>query len=171
MIRIDPNLQPNMGNGVYFKSWTGTINGSPPTGGGGGTGASYEVIEASVEVTSYQGVVDNITITNVVLDRVNAPLHLYQTNGGHSGDAPSQLKFGGLRFSNWSGTALTNKSCQDVVFEDFSVAGPPAQPPRFICQNVRDLSGLSGKTLPSPYIPNLTVRLLAAEPCNSTGSA
>ncbi|KAF4603057.1 hypothetical protein EYR38_003462 [Pleurotus pulmonarius] len=67
MIRIDPNIQPNMGNGVYFKSWTGTISGSPPTGGGGGT-----------------GVVDNITITDVVLDRVNAPLHLYQTNGGHS---------------------------------------------------------------------------------------
>ncbi len=69
---------------VYFKSWTGTINGSPPTGGGGGTGASHKVIEASVKVTSYQGVVDNITITDVVLDRVNAPLHLYQTNGGHS---------------------------------------------------------------------------------------
>ncbi|KDQ32698.1 glycoside hydrolase family 28 protein, partial [Pleurotus ostreatus PC15] len=130
MIRIDPNIQPNMGNGVYFKSWTGTVNGSPPTGGGGGT-----------------RVVDNITISNVLLDRVNAPLHLYQTNGGHSGDTPSQLKFGGLRFSNWSGTALTNKSCQEVVFEDFSVAGPQAQAPRFICQNVRDLSGLGGKSL------------------------
>ncbi|KAG9226911.1 hypothetical protein CCMSSC00406_0003416 [Pleurotus cornucopiae] len=145
MIRIDPNIQPNMGNGVYFKSWTGTVNGSPPTGGGGGT-----------------GVVDNISISNVLLDRVNAPLHLYQTNGGHSGDAPSQLKFGGLRFSNWSGTALTNKivdiecssavGCQHIVFEDFSVAGPQAQAPRFICQNVRDLSGLG-------------------VPCNSTGSA
>ncbi len=37
--------------------------------------------------------------------------------------------------------------CQDVIFEDFSVAGPPAQAPRFICQNVRDVSGLGGKSL------------------------
>ncbi|KAF9488510.1 pectin lyase-like protein [Pleurotus eryngii] len=145
MIRIDPKIQPNMDNGVYFKSWTGTVNGSPPTGGGGGT-----------------GVVDNITISDVLLDCVNAPLHLYQTYNGHSGDAPSQLKFGSLHFSNWSGTACTNKivdiecspavGCQHVVFEDFSVAGPQAQAPRFICQNVRDLSGLG-------------------VPCNSTGSA
>lgn len=31
-----------------------------------------------------QGTVKNVTIKNVVLDRVNIPIHLYQTNGGHS---------------------------------------------------------------------------------------
>ena len=36
--RINKTLQPNMGSGVYLKTWTGTINGDPPTGGGGGSG-------------------------------------------------------------------------------------------------------------------------------------
>ncbi|TFL06709.1 hypothetical protein BDV98DRAFT_579608 [Pterulicium gracile] len=36
MIRIDPTIQPNMKKGVNFKTWTGTSNGSPPVGGGGG---------------------------------------------------------------------------------------------------------------------------------------
>ncbi|KAJ6605093.1 hypothetical protein B0H10DRAFT_2195558 [Mycena sp. CBHHK59/15] len=81
-----------MQNGVYFKSWTGSVNGVPPTGGGGGTGR-----------------VHNVTARNVVLDRVNLPIHLYQTNGGHSQDLPSTLMFGGLHFANWSGTALVNK--------------------------------------------------------------
>ncbi|KJA25253.1 glycoside hydrolase family 28 protein [Hypholoma sublateritium FD-334 SS-4] len=35
MIRLDPSVQPNMGTGVYFKSFDGSVNGSPPTAGGG----------------------------------------------------------------------------------------------------------------------------------------
>ncbi|PPR03372.1 hypothetical protein CVT24_012497 [Panaeolus cyanescens] len=145
MIRIDPNVQPNMVNGrkVYFKSWTGTTNGSPPNNGGGGTGR-----------------VQNVTIRNVDLDRVNAPVHLYQTNGGHSGDAPSTLKFGGLHFIDWRGTAITNKvidiecspavGCGDISFSHFSVSPPSGQGSRFICQNTAQVTGLSA-------------------PCNSTG--
>lgn len=58
MIRLDPEVQPLMVNGVslpgaelvlsvdnllkisqiYFKSWDGSVNGSPPTGGGGANG-------------------------------------------------------------------------------------------------------------------------------------
>ncbi|KAJ8454046.1 hypothetical protein ONZ45_g19460 [Pleurotus djamor] len=135
LIRINSSVQPNMNNGVYFKSWTGAVNGVPPTGGGGGS-----------------GLVKNISITNVQLDRVNAPIHLYQTNGGHSGDAPSQLMFGGLHFKNWSGTSLSNKlvdiecssavGCEDITFEDFDVPAPSGQAPRLICQNVHDLEGL-----------------------------
>lgn len=52
---------------IYFKSWTGTVNGVPPTAGGGGG-----------------GYVSNVVSRNVQLDRVKSPLHLYQTNGGHS---------------------------------------------------------------------------------------
>ncbi|KAL0946285.1 hypothetical protein HGRIS_012535 [Hohenbuehelia grisea] len=135
MMRIDSKVQPNMNNGVYFKSWTGTVNGSPPTGGGGGP-----------------GFVNNITVKNVLLDRVNAPIHLYQTNGGHSADAPSQLTFGDLKFANWSGTSLTNKivdiecspavGCSGILFEDFNIDGLSGQTPRFICKNVQDLTGL-----------------------------
>ncbi|KAF9045506.1 pectin lyase fold/virulence factor [Panaeolus papilionaceus] len=143
MIRIDPNVQPNMVNGVYFKSWTGTANGSPPNNGGGGTGR-----------------VNNVTIRNVELDRVNAPLHLYQTNGGHSADAPSTLKFGGLHFIDWRGTAIANKiidiecsssvGCGDISFSRFSVTPPSGQGARFICQNTAQVTGLT-------------------TPCNSTG--
>ncbi|KAJ6488651.1 pectin lyase fold/virulence factor [Mycena vitilis] len=144
LLRLDAAVQPNMQNGVYFKSWDGSVNGAPPTGGGGGTGIAM-----------------NITTKNVLLDRVNLPIHLYQTNGGHSLDLPSNLTFGGLRFENWTGTALANKivdlecsvavGCSDIAFSAFNVRGPAGQAPRFICQNVAGLSGLPG-------------------PCNSTGS-
>ena len=39
MIRLDPKVQPNMVNGVYFKTWTGSVNGVPSTGRGGAGGA------------------------------------------------------------------------------------------------------------------------------------
>ncbi|KAJ7224758.1 pectin lyase fold/virulence factor [Mycena rebaudengoi] len=65
ILRIDTRVQPNMAHGVYFKSWDGTVNGAPPTGGGGST-----------------GFLRNVTATNVVLDRVNGPITLAQTNGG-----------------------------------------------------------------------------------------
>ncbi|KAG6901695.1 hypothetical protein C0995_009025 [Termitomyces sp. Mi166 len=91
--RIDPNVQPNMANGVYFKTWTGTVDGVPPTGGGGGTGR-----------------VNNVRAKGVRLDRVDVPVHLFQTNSGHSGDMPSTLEFSNLTFAEWSGTATTNTS-------------------------------------------------------------
>ncbi|PPR03386.1 hypothetical protein CVT24_012511 [Panaeolus cyanescens] len=93
LIRLDPRAQPNLVNGVYFKSWTGSVNGSPPNGGGGGPGR-----------------VSNVTIKNVQLDGPSTPLHLYQTNLGHPGDAPSRLKFSDIHFINWSGFANTSTS-------------------------------------------------------------
>lgn len=39
LIRLDPQVQPNMVSGVYLKTWTGSVHGAPPTGGGGGGGA------------------------------------------------------------------------------------------------------------------------------------
>ncbi|KAF8909620.1 pectin lyase fold/virulence factor [Gymnopilus junonius] len=65
---------------VYFKSWDGSVNGAPPTGGGGAGG-------------DHTGLVDNVVARNVQLDRVTNVVHLYQTNGGHS---------------NWTGTAVSN---------------------------------------------------------------
>ena len=49
LVRLDPQVQPNLGSGVYFKTWTGTVNGVPPTGGGGGGGALTLVIRDSFE--------------------------------------------------------------------------------------------------------------------------
>ncbi|KAF8153063.1 pectin lyase fold/virulence factor [Crassisporium funariophilum] len=137
MIRLDPNVQPNMGSGVYFKSWDGSVNGAPPTGGGAGG-----------------GMVKNISVKNVQVDRVNAPLHVYQTNNAHTGDAPSQLRFSDLHFADWTGTAITNKiidiecspavGCSDISFGSFKVTPPAGQASRFICQNTAAVTGLSG---------------------------
>ncbi|KAF9485615.1 pectin lyase-like protein [Pholiota conissans] len=145
MIRLDPNVQPNMGSGVYFKSWDGSVNGSPPTGGGGA-----------------KGTVNNVVVRNMKLDRVTAPVHVYQTNNAKSGDLPSQLRFGGLHFINWTGTAVTNKvvdiecspaaNCSNISFENFNVSPPAGQGLRLICQNTIDVTGLSAL-------------------CNSTGQA
>ena len=74
MIRLNPQIQPNMGSGVYFKTWTGTVNGAPPTGGGGGG-----------------GYVSNVLVKDVSLDRVTLPIHVYQTNSGHECVRPTAL--------------------------------------------------------------------------------
>ncbi|KAI9065016.1 glycoside hydrolase family 28 protein [Trametes sanguinea] len=39
------------------------------------------------------------------LDEVTVPIHVYQTNGGHSGDEPSTLQFSNLTLSDWTGTS------------------------------------------------------------------
>jgi galacturan 1,4-alpha-galacturonidase len=80
-------------DGLYFKTWTDTIHGSPPNGGGAGG-----------------GYVKNITARNFKLDRVQYPVRLYQTNLGEPGDAPSRLHIGDVNFENWSGTGNTSTS-------------------------------------------------------------
>ncbi|KAJ7168135.1 pectin lyase fold/virulence factor [Mycena crocata] len=141
LLRLDPKIQPNMQNGVYFKSWDGSVIGAPPTGGGGATG---------------KGFAKNITAKNVVLDRVNLPSTCIKPMGDIRAclDLPSPLMFGVLHFENWTGTALANKivdiecspavGCSDISFSGFNVSGPAGQAPRYICQNVQDLSGLDG---------------------------
>lgn len=136
MTRINASIQPNMQNGVYFKSWDGSINGVPPTGGGAGPGFTR-----------------NVTTRNVLLDRVNRPTTVSQTNGGHSGDLPSMYKFEGLHYINWTGTALTNElvnlacsagaNCTDVTFAGFDVSAPAGEVPEIICKNVEAVSGLN----------------------------
>ncbi|KAJ7213449.1 pectin lyase fold/virulence factor, partial [Mycena pura] len=136
MTRINASIQPNMGNGVYFKSWDGSVNGAPPTGGGGGS-----------------GFVKNVTLRNVVLDRVDLPTTIEQTKDGHSGDLPSIFKFSDIHYENWTGTALTNLvvalvcspavNCTTIGFEGFDVSVPAGETPEVACQNVVGLSGLS----------------------------
>jgi galacturan 1,4-alpha-galacturonidase len=53
--------------GVYFKTWTGSVNGSPPTGGGGGG-----------------GFVKNVTARRVSVAQVDRAVHVFQTNNGQS---------------------------------------------------------------------------------------
>ncbi|KAJ7677603.1 pectin lyase-like protein [Mycena rosella] len=140
MTRIDASVQPNMQNGVYFKSWDGSINGAPPTGGGAGPGFTK-----------------NVTTRNVFLDRVNRPMTVEQTNGGQSGDLPSMYKFEELHFENWTGTALTNElvalecsaaaPCMNITFSGFNVSVPAGDAPEIVCQNAENVTGLNGRLI------------------------
>ncbi|KZT28284.1 glycoside hydrolase family 28 protein [Neolentinus lepideus HHB14362 ss-1] len=137
LLRLPSNIQPNMVSGVYLKSWTATVHGVPPTGGGGGG-----------------GYVSNVVAKDVYVDQVTVPLHLYQTNGGNSGDTPSYLQFSNLTFVNWSGTSLRSKvvdiecsanaPCPNIQFFNFNVAAPNRTAPDYECVNVVSESGLPG---------------------------
>ncbi|KAI0074347.1 pectin lyase-like protein [Panus rudis PR-1116 ss-1] len=145
LLRLDPAVQPNMHSGVYLKTWTGTVHGEPPTGGGGGGGHVSNVISRNFQLDDLDG----------------NPVHLYQTNGGHSGDAPSTLQFSNLTFINWSGTSRSTKlvdlecspavPCPNMIFEGFEVTGPSGKTAEYICSNVVNERGLPG-------------------PCTATGS-
>ncbi|KAF9521779.1 pectin lyase-like protein [Crepidotus variabilis] len=133
MTRIDKKLQPNMRWGIYFKSWSGSISGTPPTGGGGGS-----------------GYVRNVTVRNVVVDQVDAPIFLHH----NSGSIPSKMTYSNVTFSNFTGTATTNKivelscgngpACTDITFEKINVTAPAGLTPQYICSNAADIKGLSG---------------------------
>ncbi|KAI5116611.1 hypothetical protein M0805_004830 [Coniferiporia weirii] len=144
-IRLNASIQPGMKNGVYFKSWTDTVNGVPPSGGGGG-----------------KGYAKNIVIQRMSLDQVDSPVHLYQTNGGSSTDTPSYYQFSDLSFIDWSGSSTgnkivdiecsTNAPCPGMTFQNFDITTPNKEAPEYICINVESEKGLSA-------------------PCNSTGKA
>ncbi|KAJ7768587.1 pectin lyase fold/virulence factor [Mycena maculata] len=137
MTRINATIQPNMNNGVYFKSWDGSVNGVPPTGGGGGG-----------------GFLKNVTTRNVVLNQVNRPTTVSQTNGAMAGDLPSTYKFEDLHFENWRGTALSNEvvalecsavvNCTNISFSGLNVSVPAGETPEFVCQNAEGVTGLPG---------------------------
>ncbi|KAI0750515.1 pectin lyase-like protein [Fomes fomentarius] len=138
LIRLDSQVQPNMVSGVYFKSWGGTVNGEPPTGGGGGG-----------------GFVSNVVTRRVTLDQVTLPIHITQTNGGHSGDAPSTLKFSNLTFEDWVGTAQRNTivdlecssaaPCPNMRFNKVDITPPNGTAPSYKCVNVVSQFGLPGQ--------------------------
>ncbi|KAI0826183.1 pectin lyase fold/virulence factor [Irpex lacteus] len=140
LVRLDSKVQPNMGSGVYFKTWTGSVNGVPPTGGGGGG-----------------GFVTNVISRRFSLDRVSNPIHLYQTNGGHSNDTPSALQFSNLTFEDWQGTSLNNEivdlqcspavPCPNMLFKDVDIAPPAGQGVSFVCKNVINEEGLPGASV------------------------
>ncbi|KAI8989076.1 pectin lyase fold/virulence factor [Trametes punicea] len=135
LIRPDPQVQPLMDHGVYFKSWTGTRIGFPPTGGGAGGGR-----------------VSGVVVRNFKLDNVSTPVQLYQTNLGHPGDAPSKLQFENLSFENWTGTAQeatlvdlecsSAAPCKNVSFKAFNVTPANGTAPTYTCINVASSSGL-----------------------------
>ncbi|KAI0656169.1 pectin lyase-like protein [Cubamyces menziesii] len=163
MIRLDPQVQPNMVSGVYLKTWTGTVHGSPPTGGGGGG-----------------GFVSNVVAKRVSLDRVTVPIHLYQTNGGHSGDEPSKLQFSNLTFNDWTGTSLRNTivdiecsaavPCPNIRFHDVDIAPPNGTAPSYKCINVASEFGL-----PGTFASCFAVKSMCSSEywiaCNATGTS
>ncbi|EIW80129.1 hypothetical protein CONPUDRAFT_180594 [Coniophora puteana RWD-64-598 SS2] len=135
VLRINPEIQPNMGSGVYFKSWDGTVNGSPPDNGGGGL-----------------GYVKNVVIRDAFLDNVTTPIALYQTNGAQSGDAPSKYQFANLTLLSFTGTYQKNPlvdiacspaaPCPDLTFENINVTLLSGGTPAYECENVLSQTGL-----------------------------
>ncbi|KZP11270.1 glycoside hydrolase family 28 protein, partial [Athelia psychrophila] len=98
LLRLPSSVQPNLNNGVYFKSFDGNSTGLPPTAGGGGGGYCRD-----------------ITLKDFKLHNVSVPTQIYQSNDGHTGDTPSYLKFSNISYINWSGTtagkALVKIAC------------------------------------------------------------
>ncbi|CDO68598.1 hypothetical protein BN946_scf184996.g29 [Trametes cinnabarina] len=127
---------------IYFKSWTGTRIGFPPTGGGAGGGR-----------------VSGVVVRNVKLENVTTPIQLYQTNLGHPGDAPSKLQFANLTFENWTGTAQgatmvdfecsPAAPCENLSFKSIDVAPPMGTSPTYSCVNVASVSGLPAGACPA----------------------
>ncbi|KAJ9101900.1 hypothetical protein QFC21_003240 [Naganishia friedmannii] len=116
--RIDSRVQPNMGNGIYMKTWVGVKNGEPPISGGGGTGR-----------------VHNVTVNNLFVGNATYAFQLYQTSGsaGATSGLPgagmdkntSTLQFSDITFNNVFGLTTQPKA--------ISVACSPAAP----CHGVR----------------------------------
>ncbi|EIW77480.1 hypothetical protein CONPUDRAFT_180601 [Coniophora puteana RWD-64-598 SS2] len=138
VLRINPEIEPNMMYGVYLKSWSGTVNGTPPDYGGGGTGS-----------------VKNVVIRNALLDNVTTPVALYQTSKAYPGDAPSKYQFGNLTFSNFTGTYQQNPlvdiacspaaPCPDLTFENINVTLLSGGTPVYQCENILGHTGLPGR--------------------------
>ncbi|KAF5361505.1 hypothetical protein D9758_006142 [Tetrapyrgos nigripes] len=157
LVRIDSDIQPNMKNAVYFKTWSGTVNGEPPTGGGGR--------------------VHNVTVQDVVYDQVDRPLLLTQRNGAHSNDLPSKLMFSNLTFVNWSGTFKSTTvvdlecspavGCDNVSFDNFTFTSLSGDDLKFVCKNVENLSGLNGTSsrgfYGSTFIQDTTLNSIARD--------
>ena len=69
---------------VYFKSWTGSIEGVPPVNGGGGGGEScalngHDV--RSLNLSQTTGYVRNVLARRVSLSDVDTPVALHQDYG------------------------------------------------------------------------------------------
>lgn len=152
MIRLNTSVQPNMGSGVSWLSLSKTrvdksVGIPQDLGWHRARSTAYwrrrgwrcvNVIPDLrthywyMPMTRILGLVTNVSARNVHLDRVTAPVHVYQTNNMKrcqfpypvmmifsllfSGDAPSTLRFQGLQFDNWSGTAVTNKSEISIIY-------------------------------------------------------
>ncbi|KAF7317135.1 hypothetical protein HMN09_00448200 [Mycena chlorophos] len=136
MTQINTTIQPNMNNGVYFKSWDGSVNGVPPTGGGGGPGFAK-----------------NITLRNIFLSNVSRPTTVSQTNDAKTGDLPSIFRFEDISWENWRGNSLSNEivalecsaavNCTGMSFSNIDISIPAGETPKIVCQNAVDVKGIT----------------------------
>ncbi|KAF6750979.1 pectin lyase fold/virulence factor [Ephemerocybe angulata] len=139
ILRLDPKVQPNMNHGIYFKAWDGVATGTPPTGGGGGS-----------------GLVENAIFRNFVFDRVQTGFQIVQNFGApvDEVEVSSKVKFSKMLFGNIRGT--TNEStivrfdcssvehCSDIRFKNVNVKGAGIQGAKdeYICKNAEGITGL-----------------------------
>lgn len=137
--------QPHSGGasvsgGAYFKSWVGIEAGVPPQGGGGGTGA-----------------VSNVSFTGLHTNNVTKAIYInkcyYKVASQAAYCDTSTLEFGGLQFTDVSGTVngevgislncSAAAPCDGFRFEGVdlrsSVTGGETE---MICINAEDVNGL-----------------------------
>ncbi|KAF9269498.1 hypothetical protein L218DRAFT_939815 [Marasmius fiardii PR-910] len=84
---------------VYFKTWTGAVDGKPPIDGGGGGGG----LSSSVVFRAY----DMLALTQGTFEMLpqkmsHLTVALFQTNHGDESAIPSQIMFNELHFENWT---------------------------------------------------------------------
>ena len=108
----------NVGGGAYFKSWVGVEMGSPPQGGGGGTGR-----------------VSNVTFRNLIVQNTTQAIYInkcyYKVADQAAFCDTSTFEFQDLTFENISGTVSSavgvnlNCSiaapCQNLAFDNISL--------------------------------------------------
>ncbi|KZP23818.1 glycoside hydrolase family 28 protein [Athelia psychrophila] len=123
-------LGQSVSSGVYFKSWIGEAVGTPPNGGGGGTGITKNVTVKDVSLTGADAPVyiTSCLSYELAIDPTANPFQYCNT---------STYLFEDLSFKNITGqttgrlgaTTLTlNCSsaapCKNIKFEDYAVTAP-----------------------------------------------
>ncbi|KIJ58827.1 glycoside hydrolase family 28 protein [Hydnomerulius pinastri MD-312] len=146
---IDINLLPsnvlngNLTGAAYFKAWVGVSMGTPPNGGGGGT-----------------GLVNNVTLENFTFQDADLPVYLqscltYSAYNVTQYCNTSTLEFENVVLKNFQGTSsgVNNGSvvslvcspsapCQNFDFVDFNATVPAPYTPQYTCDNAVNVTGI-----------------------------
>ncbi|RDW92671.1 hypothetical protein BP5796_02065 [Coleophoma crateriformis] len=126
--------------GAYFKSWVGVEEGTPPQGGGGGTGRVW-----------------NVTFENLQVDGVKQAVYInkcyYKVADQANYCDTSTLLFEELTFSNVTGVVSSDYGvsfncsaaapCQDLAVSDLSLTMSNGIESGVYCDNVESLTGVN----------------------------
>ncbi|ORY30782.1 putative polygalacturonase [Naematelia encephala] len=135
-ITLLPSSQHLMKNGLYFKSWMGYEIGTPPNGGGGGSGYGRDIK------------VDGVKMKDVI-----RPIYLqsdltYLNDHRGEGHDTGLFHWSNISLSNISGTSALNRvvwldcskqtPCKDITFDHVKITPGKDDAPEihYVCNNV-----------------------------------